>query len=212
MPPVHPPRDLNRSSANRNIALEEAARLVSEGSVHVLDVRIAGPSSWLLENAERLPRGGRALDVACGSGRHALLLAAAGYSVRAVDRDAQKVEALRETAERLGLALEAKVVDLEAEVVDLGRQAFDLVVVVHYLHRPLFPALKRALRVGGLLLYETFTVDQAARGKPTNPAFLLHHGELPRLVSPLEVLHAREGDFEGRSVSGVVARRTRASG
>jgi hypothetical protein len=63
---------------------------------------------------------------------------------------------------------------------------------------------------GGLLLYETFTVDQARRGRPTNPAFLLEHGELPGLVAPLNVVRQRDGDFEGRSVAGVAAVRPRA--
>jgi hypothetical protein len=54
-------------------------------------------------------------------------------------------------------------------------------------------------------VYETFTRAQAARGKPTNPAFLLEPGELPMLVRPLEVAAKREGDFEGRSVASIVA-------
>jgi len=67
-------------------------------------------------------------------------------------------------------------------VVDLGTEAYELVLVVHYLHRPLFPSLVRALAPGGLLLYETFTTAQAARGKPTNPDFLLEPGELLEAV------------------------------
>jgi hypothetical protein len=58
-----------------------------------------------------------------------------------------------------------------------------------------------------VLVYETFTVDQAAHGHPRNPAFLLEHGELPRLVAPLDVLRQRDGLFEGRRVAGVVALR-----
>src|SRR5262249_32603588 len=57
-----------------------------------------GPSSWLLECVDLLPRGGRALDVACGSGRHALVLAGAGYDVHAVDRDGDRIEELALTA------------------------------------------------------------------------------------------------------------------
>ena len=57
--------------------------------------------------------------------------------------------------------------------------AFDVIVVVHYLHRPLFPQLLAALRPGGVLVYETFTTAQAARGKPTNPDFLLRPGRAP---------------------------------
>src|SRR5262249_48731984 len=131
------------------------------------------PASWLLENLDLLPERGRMLDVACGGGRHALFLASVGWTVRAVDRDAGRMEALRATAARRGLALAAQVVDLEAGEPDLGDGVYDLVLVVHYLHRPLFPVLRRALSPGGLLLYETFTAAQAARGKPTNPDFLL---------------------------------------
>jgi rhodanese-related sulfurtransferase len=166
-----------------------------------------GPSSWLVENADLLPRAGRALDVACGAGRHALLLAAVGLEVRAVDRDTARIEALGTLAARLGLAVTAEVLDLEAPGADLGAAAHDLVLAVHYLHRPLFPALVRALRPGGLLLYETFTVDQAALGKPTNPDFLLEHGELRRLAAGLEVLRERDGEFDGRRTAAIAARR-----
>jgi SAM-dependent methyltransferase len=88
---------------------------------------------------------------------------------------------------------------------------FDVIVVVHYLHRPLFPALIEALAPGGVLVYETFTRAQAARGKPTNPDFLLEPGELLDLVQPLEILASREGDFDGRMIASVIARRGSAS-
>ena len=166
-----------------------------------------GPSSWLVANVDLLPRGGEVLDLACGRGRHALLLSSAGYKVRAVDRDEGKISALAAHAARLDLPIVAEVLDLESGTPDLGEGAYDLVLVTHYLHRPLFPALTRTLRPGGLLLYETFTVDQARAGHPTNPEFLLEHGELARLVAPLEVLRQRDGKFEGRFVAGVAARR-----
>ncbi len=165
------------------------------------------PSSWLVLNADLLPRGGRVLDLACGSGRNALLLAVAGFAVKAVDRDEGRIEALREVAARLGLPLEAEILDLEDEGVDLGSGAYDVVLGFHYLHRPLFPALIRSIAPGGILLYETFTEEQARRGKPTCPDFLLKAGELRQLVRDLEVIREREGEFEGRMVSGVAARR-----
>jgi SAM-dependent methyltransferase len=196
--------------------LARLARLLGERA------GVPGPSSWLIESADLLPAAGpvgrtagsappRALDVACGSGRHALLLAAAGFEVHAIDRDAAAIEALRAAAGKLGLALRAEDGDLEAGDADpaafLGPAgAYDLILVIHYLHRPLFPALVRALAPGGLLLYETFTVDQAACGHPRNPAFLLEHGELPRLVAPLEIVRQRDGEFDGRWVAAVAAR------
>ena len=165
------------------------------------------PSSWLLSNINLIPCAGRALDVACGRGRNALFLAQRGWAVRAVDRDAAAIAALRAEADRLGVAVQGDVLDLEAGETDLGREGYDLIVVVHYLHRPLFPALLRALAPGGHLVYETFTVDQARRGKPVNPDFLLQHGELRERLASLTILGERDGVFDGRDVAAVLARK-----
>ncbi len=167
-----------------------------------------GPSPWLVSNALLVPPGARTLDVACGRGRHALLLASAGSLVRAVDRDPGRVASLRETARRLRLPVDAECLDLEQGDVSLGEEEWDLVLVFHYLHRPLFPALRRALKPGGVLLCETFTVEHARRhGRPSCPEHLLEPGELPRLVAPLEILRRREGDYDGRCVASVAARK-----
>lgn len=166
----------------------------------------AGPSRWLSENADLLP-GGRALDVACGRGRHVLLLAAAGWQVRGVDRDAKTIGDLREITKRLALEVDLAVVDLEASSLDLGDALYDLVLVARYLYRPLFPALCRALKPGGVLLYETFTTAQAERGHPTNPEYLLKPGELQQLVASLEVLRAYEGERDGQMLAAVAARK-----
>ena len=165
------------------------------------------PAAWLTDNADMLPRDGIALDVACGAGRHAVWLALAGFDTYAIDRNAIAIAALNEDAARRGLTLHAQVADLENDDVSLGVAQYDIVVVVHYLHRPLFPALHRSLRAGGVLVYETFTTAQAARGKPTNPDFLLREGELRELVVPLSVVRYREGEYEGRFVASVIARR-----
>jgi tellurite methyltransferase len=164
-------------------------------------------ASWLTMHEQLLPRQGTAVDVACGRGRHALWLAARGLAVHAIDRDADALAAVHADALRRRLPIVTAAVDLEQGAPHLGAATFDVVVVVHYLHRPLFPALIAALRPGGLLIYETFTTAQAARGKPRNPAFLLNPGELRELVSPLEVLASREGAFDNRDVASIVARR-----
>jgi SAM-dependent methyltransferase len=126
----------------------------------------------------------------------------------AVDRSEEAIRELNDTARTWGLALTAEVQDLESGVNPFARSAYDVIVVVHYLHRPVFPALIDALAPGGLLVYETFTRAQAARGKPTNPDFLLESGELIDLVRPLDVLVSREGDYEGRMIASVIARRS----
>ena len=52
------------------------------------------PSRWVRRFAPLIAPGGRVLDLACGSGRHSLFLAAAGFRVEAVDRDAVAIAAL----------------------------------------------------------------------------------------------------------------------
>jgi rhodanese-related sulfurtransferase len=170
---------------------------------------LRGPSAWLIENADLLPRGGKVLDVACGRGRHALLLASAGFAVRAIDEDPQKIDRLRELAKRLALNVDAQVIDLETDPVpDLGSQEFDAIVVFNYLHRPLMPALREAAKPGGRIFYETFTTRQAERGHPRNPAFLLRDGELAELMAPFAILRSREGEFDGKFIASIVAERT----
>jgi SAM-dependent methyltransferase len=169
------------------------------------------PAAWLVANADLLPGEGHALDVACGRGRHAVWLAERGLTTLAIDRDADAVRELNDIARARHLSLHAEVRDLEGRTDPLGPAAYDVIVVVHYLHRPLFPVLIDALAPGGLLVYETFTRAQAARGKPTNPDFLLESGELVELVRPLKVIASREGDYDGRLVASVIARRESAA-
>jgi len=171
---------------------------------------VTEPAGWLTDNADLLPGGGRVLDVACGRGRHARWLAGAGFEVHAVDRNPDAIETLRDTAARLGLRLEAEVIDLETDPPPaLPDAAYDAVVVFNYLHRPLLPALRASVKPGGRLFYETFTTRQAERGHPKNPAFLLRAGELAELVAPFTVLRRREGDCDGRFVASIVAERSR---
>jgi SAM-dependent methyltransferase len=168
---------------------------------------VSEPASWLVGHAALLPREGQALDVACGRGRHAIWLAEHGLTTLGVDRSADAVREVNDVAERRHLPLRADVRDLEAPGHPFGHDLYDVIVVVHYLHRPLFPRLIGALAPGGVLVYETFTRAQAARGKPTNPDFLLEPGELLEWLRPLEVLDSREGDYDGRMVASAIARR-----
>jgi SAM-dependent methyltransferase len=172
---------------------------------------VSGPASWLAQHEHLLPREGRALDVACGRGRHAIWLAERGLMTLGVDRSEDAVREVNSVAEARGLPLHAEVRDLESGLPPFGTFTYDVIVVVHYLHRPLFPALLDALAPGGLLVYETFTRAQAALGKPTNPDFLLAPGELIDRLGSLDVLASREGEYDGRMVASAIARRRSAS-
>lgn len=164
------------------------------------------PSDWLVENIDLIPRGHTILDVACGRGRHAVFLAQHGWAVHAVDRDSGALAELRTIADSARLPITTEEIDLELGT-SLGDQRYGGVIVFNYLHRSLMPAITAAVAAGGVLVYETFTAGQARRGHPKNPAFLLEAGELPRLVTPLEVLRSREGEFHGNLLASVVAAR-----
>jgi len=148
------------------------------------------------------------LDVACGRGRHALWLASQGFDVHAIDRNAEAIAAVAAIANRLDLRLSCAIVDLETDPPPgLGAAVYDAVLVFNYLHRPLMPRLKDAIKPGGRIFYETFTVRQAERGHPRNPAFLLKDGELAELMAPYRILRSREGDIDGRFIASIVAER-----
>ncbi|HLB54488.1 MAG TPA: class I SAM-dependent methyltransferase [Gemmatimonadales bacterium] len=152
---------------------------------------VARPSSWFVWHAQRIRSGSRVLDLACGTGRHALAAAALGAQVTAVDRDPARLEVGRNEAKVRGIEVDWRELDLEAEWPDLG--IFDAVLVFNYLDRERMSQIVDRVGPGGLLFYETFLKDQIDFGwGPTDPAHLLESGELNRLVTPLVVLHGRE--------------------
>jgi SAM-dependent methyltransferase len=140
-------------------------------------------------------RHGLVLDLACGRGRHARLLAGWGLRVVALDRDADALRGLRDEACSGALPIAPLRADAEApHGLPFPPAAFAAVVVTRFLFRPLAPSLAGLLRPGGLLVYETFTIRQRDLGQgPRNPAFLLEAGELPQLFAGLEVERSEEG-------------------
>ena len=138
---------------------------------------LESPSAWVRRFAPLIVNGGRVLDLACGSGRHARYLAKLGLQVDAVDRDADAIERLTAVA-----GVTARVADLENGPWPFAGCRFDAIIVVNYLHRPLFAQLLAALTAGGVLVYETFAVGNARFGRPGNPNFLLKPGELLELA------------------------------
>ena len=135
-------------------------------------------SLWVERFLPLITAGGSVLDLACGKGRHSLLLAERGYRVEAVDRDADALAAI--SARAPGIVTRAA--DLEGGPWPYHGCVFDGIVVTNYLYRPLLPMLLNALDVNGVLIYETFMTGNEKFGKPANPAFLLRPGELLDVV------------------------------
>ena len=151
------------------------------------------PAGWLVRH-RALYAPGRALDLACGHGRNAVYLAREGFSVEAWDRDIAALEGLRSTADALGLsAITTRVVDLE-QTPEIPPASFDLVTVFYYLQRNLAAQIVRALKPGGILVYETFLIDNHERfNHPRRREFCLDRNELLALFGELRVLAYREG-------------------
>lgn len=191
---LHPPiRHITRSVG---ITIE---RTRQDHQLHLTD---PAPAPFLLQQLHRLPKG-HALDVAAGIGRHTLFLASHGYTIDAVDRDTAALTQLAATAQaRTYTGITTKPIDLEPPAPnepDLGYDAYDIILVFFYLARPLFPHLLKALKPGGMLVYETFTIDNhRQRHHPKRREFCLAPAELLELTSGLRVLHYDEGLHETR--------------
>jgi SAM-dependent methyltransferase len=151
------------------------------------------PAPLLLAHERLLPRAGRALDVACGAGRHALFLAARGLRTLGVDVSPEGLRLARNAALARRLSLDLVAADLSAWTPPAA--TFDVVTCIHYLERSIFPAIAAALRPGGVLVFETFTRDQLAfpEAHPRREEFLLAPNELLRAFPSLHVLHFEEG-------------------
>lgn len=136
---------------------------------------------------------GPILDLACGSGRNGKFLVEQGLSVVFADRQQSSLDEIGRTlgsSDRCSLWA----VDFESEVGNpLVGQRFAAILVFRYLHRPLMPAIREAIDSGGLLVYETFTVEQPRFGRPNNPDFLLRPGELEDRFGDWDILHSFEG-------------------
>ena len=145
---------------------------------------------FLVEMLARMPRG-VVLDVAAGRGRNALALARVGMRVVAVDYSSEAMRLLAATAREARLAIWPIVANLDS--FHLKDESFDAIVNINFLDRALFPNFVRALRPHGVLITDTFLVDQAAIGHPRDPRFLLAHGELRALAESLDIEEYREG-------------------
>jgi tellurite methyltransferase len=161
---------------------------------HVPDHRLQQPATFLKRVFESgkwpLPVG-HALDVACGKGRNAVYLAEHGFAVHAIDISPVALAYAQRLAAKKCLSIVWEATDLEQARLPLER--YDLVVNLNYLQRSLIPQLKQSLKPGGLMIFETYLIDQQHLGHPKNPEYLLLHNELLEQFRGYRVLLYREG-------------------
>jgi 2-polyprenyl-3-methyl-5-hydroxy-6-metoxy-1,4-benzoquinol methylase len=151
------------------------------------------PTSFLRENLSKLPRG-KALDLAMGVGQNAIFLAEKGYAVVGIDSSEVAVEKAKKYAKEKGVFIQA----IKADLTDytLPENEYDVVLNFYFLERSLIPQIKKALKKGGMVVFETYTMEHQRFDKPFNPNYLLKENELLLSFIDFKVIFYQEGVVE----------------
>jgi len=154
------------------------------------------PSAWVVGTVATLPNDLPVVDIAGGTGRHAVPVERTDRHVVLVDIAQQAVASAKANEPRLDGVV------ADAASLPLRRGAFGIVMVVNFLDRETFPELISLLAPGGYLVYETYTtahlelVRQGAVRGPSSAEYLLHPDELRGLARPLTMIDYWEGEVE----------------
>jgi SAM-dependent methyltransferase len=158
--------------------------------------------SPVLEDWVELISPGKALDVACGTGRNALYLAAKGFDVDAVDISDEALDRARTTGHRLGLRVNWLAQDLDEPLA--LECPYQLILVIRYVNLSLIRQLTAHLNPGGFLICEQHLVTGDDVIGPTNPAYRVRHGDLRSAAAGLRIHRLEEGlvrDPDGRTAA-----------
>ena len=168
------------------------------------------PSTWFQWHTQIITSGIRVLDLACGTGVHAIAAAKQGAKVVGVDADPGSLEVAETAAAKANVTVKWVQADLTADPVPDG--PYDVVMAFSYLDRAQMPRFLDAVKPGGYFMLETFLEQQRELGwGPTADEHLLKSGELWSLVEPFEIVLAREVleilDGRSRAVASILAQR-----
>jgi len=148
----------------------------------------------ILKTYAPLALGNRALDIACGMGRNSRYLASQGFEVDALDISPTALSQLEGIK-----GIHTQEVDLDTH--EFLENHYDLIVCTYFLKREIFPKIARALKKGGILIFETFVYHPDNEKAPSNRSFLLEQGELKATFGEdYEIIHLRE--FWDRGICG----------
>lgn len=157
------------------------------------------PCKVLHQNLHLLPKTGKALDLASGTGRNAITLARHGLETSAIDVSKIAIGKLLDYATEENLKIDAQVIDLNNATIN---SQYDVIVVSHYLNRKIISNIKSALNENGLLYYQTFIKNKVDDIGPSNPDYLLEQNELLELFKEFDVLFYREEGIVGDTEQG----------
>lgn len=131
------------------------------------------PSAAVVKNYKECS-GNRALDLACGAGRNSLFLEEKGFCVDAVDISHVALDILKSRIK----SSRVNIIESDLDAFILNEGEYDFIVKCNFLDRELINRAKKALRVGGVMVVETYVEDRENEKKDSNPNFLLEKGEL----------------------------------
>ena len=162
------------------------------------------PSRVLTELVDFLPKQGQAIDVAGGTGRHAIWLAERGLNVTLADISDVALGIARDRAAEHAVRIETVEIDLEESA--FPPSPWDVILTFHFLVRPLFDVFPQALAPGGRLICVHPTTTNLERHSKPPARFVLQDDELPSLIRGLTILHHEETwSIEGRHEAVLVA-------
>jgi tellurite methyltransferase len=166
---------------------------------------------FLKRHIALLPRG-RALDIAAGEGRNAIFLAKHGFDVDVVDISEEGLRKARKLAKEMGVKIHTFYADLDTYQIKKGQ--YDLIANFYFLKRGLIPKIKKGLKKGGRVIFETYILEHRnlGTGGPKQSKYFLKPNELLRLFNGFRILRYREGIFteggKGKAIASLIAQKT----
>ncbi len=151
---------------------------------------LSEPSDWIKENLTKNVNGLTLLDIACGNGRHSIYASSIGYKVISLDISKEKISALASKKSIFPVQIDIE----EKNTWPFTDKTFDAIIVTNYLYRPIFQNIINSIKLNGILLYETFSIENSKLGKPSNPNYLLKPQELLCLAKKqgMEIINYEE--------------------
>ena len=158
--------------------------------------------------ADSFPKGGTALDLAGGIGRHALWLAKKNWQVTVVDISDVAIRKLEQKAQQLGLTLELLAFD--AKEYPFKPACFDLIVMFYHFDRDICPRVLSTLKPGGILICKSSLSWGSYEGAAPVSIKPLMRGEILSMLPSLQVMHHQERPVRDRGVVEYVGKKSTA--
>jgi 2-polyprenyl-3-methyl-5-hydroxy-6-metoxy-1,4-benzoquinol methylase len=152
------------------------------------------PNPFLRRHIHLLPKG-KALDIAAGEGRNAVYLAEKGFEVDAVDISERGLKKAQKLASGKGVHIKTFIVDLDQY--EIEKEQYDLITNFYFLKRRLIPRIKKGIKKGGRVIFETYLLEHRTLGTggPKQTKYFLKPNELLRHFKDFRILIYREGVF-----------------